>query len=122
MTRLIDADKLYPDCVTKKGTLAISQNQIANAPTVPQGEWIPVSERLPDKEGEYLLWGKIDESEEGEYTFIGNYDAGGEQFGIWHEQFDNRSLASYGSEFYEYSKVIAWQPLPKPYKEKDNDN
>lgn len=32
--RLIDADKLYPDCMTKKGTLAISQNQIANAPTV----------------------------------------------------------------------------------------
>lgn len=57
--RLIDADKLYPDCMTKNGTLAISQNQIANAPTVeptyqmpedyiknkldysrPQGEWI----------------------------------------------------------------------------------
>lgn len=34
MTRLIDADKLYPDCMTKNGTLAISQNQIANAPTV----------------------------------------------------------------------------------------
>lgn len=34
MTRLIDADKLYPDCITKKGTLAISQSQIANAPTV----------------------------------------------------------------------------------------
>lgn len=59
MTRLIDADKLYPDCLTKNGTLAISQSQIANAPTVdttfkevvayecgqksverPQGEWI----------------------------------------------------------------------------------
>ena len=43
MTRLIDADKLYPDCLTKRGTLAISQSQIANAPTVeerPQGEWI----------------------------------------------------------------------------------
>ena len=41
--RLIDADKLYPDCMTKNGTLAISQNQIANAPTVeerPKGEWI----------------------------------------------------------------------------------
>ena len=39
--RLIDADKLYPDCMTKNGTLAISQSQIANAPTVerPQGEW-----------------------------------------------------------------------------------
>ena len=32
--RLIDADKLYPDCLTKKGTLAISQSQIASAPTV----------------------------------------------------------------------------------------
>ena len=32
--RTIDADKLYPDCMTKNGTLAISQSQIANAPTV----------------------------------------------------------------------------------------
>lgn len=44
--RLIDADKLYPDCMTKNGTLAISQSQIANAPTVesPKGAWI----ELPD--------------------------------------------------------------------------
>ena len=32
--RLIDADKLYPDCMTKNGKLAISQSQIANALTV----------------------------------------------------------------------------------------
>lgn len=32
--RCIDADKLYPDCLTKNGRLAISQSQIANAPTV----------------------------------------------------------------------------------------
>ena len=32
--RIIDADKLYPDCLTKEGTLAISQSQIANAPTI----------------------------------------------------------------------------------------
>jgi len=32
--RYIDADKLYPDCLTKDGRLAISQSQIANAPTV----------------------------------------------------------------------------------------
>ena len=50
--RLIDADKLYPDCMTKKGTLAISQSQIADAPTVeiPTGEWIPVKYR-PNKKG-----------------------------------------------------------------------
>lgn len=34
MARLIDADKLYPDCLTKEGTIAISQSQIAEAPTV----------------------------------------------------------------------------------------
>jgi len=32
--RLIDADKLYPDRMTNKGNVAISQSQIAKAPTV----------------------------------------------------------------------------------------
>jgi hypothetical protein len=32
--RLIDADKLYPDCMTRDGKLAISQSQLANAPTI----------------------------------------------------------------------------------------
>ena len=36
--RYIDADKLYPDCMTKNGTLAISQSQIVNAPTVVKNE------------------------------------------------------------------------------------
>ena len=44
--RLVDADKLYPDCMTKDGKLAISQSQLANAPTVTpkQGEWIALYE------------------------------------------------------------------------------
>ena len=49
--RLIDADKLYPDRMTKDG-LAISQSQIANAPTVeerPHGEWVL------DKEFSFVL-------------------------------------------------------------------
>lgn len=32
--RLVDADKIYPDCMTKDGKLAISQSQLANVPTV----------------------------------------------------------------------------------------
>lgn len=50
MTRLIDADKLYPDRMTKNGTLAISQNQIANAPTVERqlGECKTCSHRDPE--------------------------------------------------------------------------
>lgn len=42
--RLIDADKLYPDRMTKEG-LAISQTQIANAPTVSIKEWVT---EIPD--------------------------------------------------------------------------
>jgi len=38
--RLIDADKLYPDRMTNKGNVAISQSQIAKAQTV---EAIPLS-------------------------------------------------------------------------------
>ena len=38
--RLIDADKLHPDRMTNRGTVAISQSQIANAPSVPA---IPIS-------------------------------------------------------------------------------
>ena len=40
--RMIDADKLYPDCMTKNGEIAISQSQLANAPTLtpPKGEWV----------------------------------------------------------------------------------
>ena len=55
--RLVDADKLYPDCMTKDGVLAISQSQLANTPVVhneymrgyeaaereykrPQGKWL----------------------------------------------------------------------------------
>lgn len=38
--RLIDADRLYPDRMTNKGTVAISQSQIAKAPTI---NAIPIS-------------------------------------------------------------------------------
>ena len=34
MGRLIDADKIYPDVMTKRGALAISQGQLAYADTV----------------------------------------------------------------------------------------
>ena len=80
-----------------------------------KSRWIPVSERLPEEEGDYLLWGKVCEDEE-EYQFIGSYDSGCEQFGIWQEQFDRTTLGCLGSEFFEYASVIAWMPLPEPYK------
>lgn len=71
MARLIDADKLYPDCTTKEGTLAISQSQIANAPTVERKPFATVTfdkdelERIVDerviepiKNGELVIKGE----------------------------------------------------------------
>jgi len=57
------------------------------------GWWIPVSERLPETDGRYLCTYE-DDIEENCVDF-GSYENG---------------------EWY-VDKVIAWLPLPKPYKE-----
>ena len=62
-----------------------------------KGEWIPVSERLPEDRGDYI----IDYTNEfGEFVGISHYD----KYGFWSS-----------------SNVIAWQPLPEPYKEGGNE-
>ena len=78
--------------------------------------WIPVSERPPEEDGEYLLYGKVSSEDEECYRFLGDYDAGAEAFGYWQERYDDNTLGSLGSEFEEYAEVIAWMPLPEPDK------
>lgn len=99
--------------------MVLTLAEMANNQVTPQ-RWIPVSERLPKEEGDYLLWGKVQEDEE-EYQFIGSYDSGCEQFGIWEEQFDRTTLGCLGSEFLEYASVIAWMPLPESYKAENGE-
>lgn len=53
--------------------------------------WIPVSERLPDKNGRYLVTVK-----QGYITF-----------GTWVDVAEN------------WAQVTAWMPLPQPYKERE---
>jgi len=88
-------------------------------PTRPT-EWISVSERLPEKEGTYLLWGKLTDDED-YYCFIGDYDEGCEKFGYWEQQFDLNTLGCLGDEFFEYECVMAWMPLPKPYEPQESE-
>ena len=76
--------------------------------------WIPVSERLPEKSGEYLLCGKIGGHEEDNYCFIGEYTPY-ETFGFTHEYYDTETFSPIDSEIIEFHSVIAWMPLPKPY-------
>lgn len=65
--------------------------------------WIPCSERLPDCEGEYLVtWGTINVRS----MCVLHYD----QWGDWTDEYDN---------VMDGSNVVAWMPLPEPYKEDD---
>lgn len=62
--------------------------------TMPSAQqWIPCSERLPDQNGKYLVVGRQ------KAINILKFD-GGRWYGKW--------------------GVVAWMPLPKPYKESEN--
>ena len=90
---------------------------ITSVPSViPKAEWIPCSEKLPEKDGEYLLYGKVVDENEDNHIFIGLYDEGSEGFGWWQDYYDNRTLGFLDSDFTEYASVLAWMPLPESYK------
>lgn len=61
--------------------------------------WIPVSERLPEKEGDYLV------------------DCKERHFAIEHFYFSIADRTPYWSGM---RKVYAWRPLPEPYESEDN--
>lgn len=73
----------------------VSVNVIKKVPSAqPEPHWIPCSERLPEEEGQYL----VTKSRAGKKSV---------DFAIYFE-------------IYEWNKadpVVAWMPLPKPWKE-----
>ena len=75
----------------------------------PHGKWIPCSERLPDRLGDYLVSDKYGDV----YSTNLDYLREGE-----------KCFGYYGDDgfFIKNDTVIAWQPLPEPYKkEGDSD-
>lgn len=77
------------------------ENAIANASTIKPkcGEWIPCEERLPEADGLYLAT----------FTLIGI------------PKFSNVESFKNGKWEYHDGYIIAWQPLPKPWKGIDDD-
>lgn len=69
-----------------------------------KGEWIPVSERLPEKNVWVLVTVEQNEMRYQEIMRRNNYKEG------WTDNID----------FYT-DEITAWQPLPEPYKEGGNE-
>lgn len=71
-----------------------------------ENKWIPVSERLPDKNDNYLV---TVEMKNIDYKFVAKWHFNKCEKPFWTEAEPTRE------------KVIAWMPLPEPYKENEGD-
>lgn len=101
--RLIDADKVY-EVLTEyyhhrtQGQHDALQDAISRVPTIEINRWIPVTERLPEKNARYLVtnsqWGYFEIS-----------------INAWID----------GEWLFPEEDPIAWMPLPEPWEEDDNE-
>ena len=119
---LIEEIKRNDDIPKNYGTLLDIMRMIRNMPTVDNTDngWIPCSERLPEESGYYLVtyhnWSDGNFLPKYNDTYVRrlHYQIS-EHFVGWNypKNVDNRA------ENDCHKEVIAWQPLPEPFKESD---
>ena len=112
--RLIDANALIARCGswyteegTEEGFIGTLKNILDMMPTIePEQQWIPCSERLPEVDGEKYLVTDYCEQINRKRIHISSCYVNRE--GFW-------------SEVPLGYKVIAWMPLPKPWRGEEHD-
>ena len=72
----------------------------------PQGEWIPVSKRLPDDMQKVLIWF--------EYYRYGDFNCMYQTYGFGYVCDGKWSPFINGETGWQDYNIIAWQPLPEP--------
>lgn len=77
------------------------------------GAWIPISESEPKSAGVYIVSIWVSDGEESAILTDANYYDGN---GDWYN--DNR--INWGRERTS-DKIVAWMPLPEPYKEGESE-
>lgn len=86
-------------------------------------KWIPVSERLPEKKGTYLVTQKATFTD---YVYISVIGYALNLYDVDEYDFANKKRSgwyNYDPEYghYELDDVIAWMPLPLPFRAESED-
>lgn len=71
-----------------------------------QPVWIPVSERLPEKNGKYLVFLTNPVRNQSDNVFTSWYN-------VYYKEFETEKSLDY---------VKAWMPLPEPYRESEEED
>ena len=102
------ADHLIANGVTLAEQLASSSKQLASS------EWIPVTERLPEKDGEYLTCCSYDKWSQISILYFAK-----DGCDIWGGGFygeENVFYYDYDGVYVSQDNVTHWMPLPEPPK------
>ena len=83
------------------------------ATALEQTRWIPVSERLPEDFENVLVWY--------EYFRYGNYNKLFQTCGLSYTYGGHWSGFVNGESGWKNLRIIAWMPLPEPYKAESED-
>ena len=103
MSRLIDADALWMDVIHSMDYCDDFLEFIERQPTIePEPRWIPCRERLPE-DGRVVLWC----NEHGSVFATAITARRGESWAV--------------GKRHRRSKIIAWMPLPEPYRSEGDD-
>ena len=112
--RLIDADALWMDVIRSVDYCDDILEFIERQPTVEQSHWIPCSERLPEEDhwlggsgrqfSDNVLISILNTADKDEWVYVAQTIDG-----------------DWALELSRYCKVIAWQPLPSPYREEADE-